>query len=742
MSNPSVTAIISVDDKATPALKEMANLAKMIGAEMAKNLTGHGDGLAQSLNKANAAATEHIGRLTKMRNLYKEIGGLAAGIIGSKAIGMAERAIGEYLPVEKLNRKNNAIMGATPAEQKMLFDQQLKGAKVYGNSVLETAKGQGVFAARNYNPATVGAATDVALVAAKALGIDTAEGARLLETGTFTRGVDFNNPADARRELMNTANREAVANKRAAMDPEDIEMLAKFGFGNATAAGASQSTMWAIGMALKRAGIGGDQAGVFERSVFGKGLGGGPKADAVYASLGIDKGMFYKGGDSSPDALAKAISTSQTNKFGVKLSPEAQKILLDKMEAPESDVMSTKANLVKAVVDAMKEATGKDLNKNELKEVAASAGGQYELARKGFDGEKWFSYMLEHLSPSQAMAMFGTQQGGRFETLQGNKGVYHEYHDEQDKADGFADKMAQARMEGLGAAVDRLKNSIEAASDSVVKANENWLTPLTSGVAKVIGAFTELSDGMKEAIGIGVLTTAGGGIAALGVTAVKTVMSVNALAESAAVASVALQKIAATGSLPGGLPNSAVKEGVKDAEAVAAGAGGGMLSKAPTWLRATVGAGAAMLPWVGLGAAAGAGVYGISQIPDGTGGRFKHGTGRGVSVGHMVTQNDMLAQEPWGYSATFKPRTVPQGDSKWGDIKQTSHVEVAGTVTGSAELHNNMTITIAPSAYFESLVKSAQNIANMSVNGRLGTSMQGPGDNGTKPSQGALTGTQ
>src|SRR5277367_406382 len=99
MSNPSVVATVSVNDQASPALKQLADLAKMIAKEM--DSLGKGDGIAQSYRNATGAAKEHLGVLTKMRTEAAGIAKEFAGAIAaSKLYRGAKDAVKSFLPYQ------------------------------------------------------------------------------------------------------------------------------------------------------------------------------------------------------------------------------------------------------------------------------------------------------------------------------------------------------------------------------------------------------------------------------------------------------------------------------------------------------------------------------------------------------------------------------------------------------------------------------------------------------------------
>jgi hypothetical protein len=458
----------------------------------------------------------------------------------------------------------------------------------------------------------------------------------------------------------------------------------------------------------------------------------------------------YTGGTSlSPEAIDAAL---RQNGRGRGLGAKGIASLRASMDDEEKNVLGDRASFNEAARKALED-SGQTFDKGEIPKIVAHMQRLRDISLQKTNAGALFDNILQNATQQEMIKIFGDKQGGRAGSL--NFPQYQEYLAAQQGSGGYAQKIAEERMQGFAAALGRLETSFDTFGNRMVEANDKWLTPLLSGTAKFIDSVANMSNTTREFI------TAG--------------MAITTLAAAAKAASFALGLIDGVKTLGGAAGAAATAEGGvagTAAKTVAAGGAGAA---------ATSGAGAAVAGLLaGIGLMVG-GVYGISQIPDGTGGRFKGGRGRGVSVGHdywddvdlpqhssiwhtdaginkkMVAQTNAQllarAHEPlfsanlgesdgWGDSAKVKLGAAKEGDARWGSGKTSTAVEVTGSITGSAELHNNMTITIQASQYFESLVKRAENVANMTVSGRLGTSMQGPGDNGTKPSQSPLVGTQ
>ena len=111
MSNPVVTATITADDKASPVLRALRDLAKSVQDTTGKGLPGGRDTFSPSLRTAETLAKEHITTLERLHGLHKMIAGTVTGYIGLKLTEEAKRLLEKYAPYEKDVRAQKKARG-------------------------------------------------------------------------------------------------------------------------------------------------------------------------------------------------------------------------------------------------------------------------------------------------------------------------------------------------------------------------------------------------------------------------------------------------------------------------------------------------------------------------------------------------------------------------------------------------------------------------------------------------------
>lgn len=106
--------------------------------------------------------------------------------------------------------------------------------------------------------------------------------------------------------------------KNGGMNDEDVRQFQKYGGASTTGAGLSDDYAATIAMVLKRAGVRGDEAGVFARAASSKLVAPTKKGRDALAAMGIDFNKF-----TSIDAMnTDGIGIMMRNNFGARLTPE------------------------------------------------------------------------------------------------------------------------------------------------------------------------------------------------------------------------------------------------------------------------------------------------------------------------------------------------------------------------------------------------------------------------------------
>lgn len=493
----------------------------------------------------------------------------------------------------------------------------------------------------------------------------------------------------------------------------------------------------AMGMALRRGGIVGSEAGVFARQFYARMMAPTRKGREITAQYGINLDEHASHGTISGQGLSDKLARS----FGKGLSKQAIAVFDKAIEEHGEDLLSDRGKFAESVVKARR-SDGNKLSETDRKHLVRSANEYFDWTKSGIRGGELLDLFMATNNPMVMQGFLGDKQGARGTALLAERDKYYEAKADQAKANGFAQHVSDDMNKGLAAATDRLAASFDALQNTVVQANEGWLTSAADAASGLITSFNNLDPKIQQAAGIfaGLTSvTAAGGL----------VFSFVSLVSSARRAAAALDVLAAGGIAAGGPAGKAAGKSGKAASALGAL---GFVSRTAGWA-ATAYAGYEYL-WpeikaeaAGTDSAGGGGAANYRRrlaalnsqkvwgdLPSsGRFDRFQPVMLDDVSSRYLRNGGgDGVASKGWQDSVILG--TGVPASRGFGDPGKT---QVEGVVNGAAELHVNINGEMRPTTYLEGIIHRAENVANVSLHGHLGTSMQGPGDNSTKASQSA-----
>lgn len=784
-------AVVGLIDNMSGPLKSLATQAKALAKVIdGGKLDPHGaQAYVAGVGKANVAAKEHLGIVRNIQVAWKSVGGIVAGIAASKMAHAAVHAAKNYAPLESETRYQKSVGDYSAADMEKLDKQRVNAVEKWGMNLLDTTKAQQVFTTRNFSAPITEAATEAAIVLGRAMNTSAEEAGKMLEGTVFGQGIHLKDPDAARRETMRAADMAAIAAKKGAMSPEDIKQLSIYGMAPATAAGLSPEQVFATGMTFKRANIDGTQAGTFMRAAASRLLApttmGRDALTLMLERQGMKYDQFFKDGkDLSPESIDEAMR--QNGKgigLGAKGIASLRKSIDDAIE-DDKDIFGDRAAYGAAVRKALED-SGQKLDPGEMPKMVGHAQRLRDIAREKANLDKLYDLAVKNMTQQEKIKFFGDKQGGRAAMLDPKQ--YQEYKEAQEKSQGFALKIAEERLLGFAAALGRLEAAADQFANRMVQANEGWIASLMNSGSSIMNWTSSLSEGAKQAL------TAAGAVAALGLAAKSAAFFLEMFKGASDVAKAAA---GVTPDVTGAKPPSLLGEKKPFIDLKGAAPHEWRNPTKPSqWVNPTfpekpvgidlskaaapVSKAMRVFEAANVLALAATAYNESREMYDavfGKGSESHRDYGALQSEFAKVKASNRLFGKPPRYGETptvkglnpdslgvrgtegegwqdsaramWKP-TTESGDKKWGDPSKPTEtkeiikdVTVTGTVSGSAEVHTQIAVQIQPSTYFEGLVRRAEAVANMGITGKLGTGMQGGGDNSTRPSGPPPTGGQ
>lgn len=490
-------------------------------------------------------------------------GGATGAYVAYRGKQLAERAIVSAAEFDIGVRAQRAYAGISAEDQNKYLIPQAKriGQDTQFSNLdvvhAQTAVMQGL--PENMPRAQVAKSiVDEAKNYALAMRADMTESAEAIRGFLASTGKDISTPEKAIAEARRASNMSIRMAKLGGMSDEDVQQFWKYGGASGTVAGLSDETKGAMAVGLRRAGVRGDESGVFLRSAAGKLVAPTQKGLAALGSVGIDYSKYSKmPGGLSVDALEGKFKQD----FGKGFTPEIRENLAGILD--DTETINDRGAFTAAVSDAVSglfEKTQKGKMKASDRQTLAKKVGEFhKFSVESVDAEGLLAAILSK-DPTLGVlnAFFTDRQGGRGAMLAKAFGQFQEDRTSlSNTPDDFGKKIADEMMAGLGGAFERLKGSVETFTQSMGEANAKWLTFTFDGIGNAIDAISNMSEPARRvATAMGLAATALGGYGAFKMIAGLTGLGAAgpALLESAAALNVAAARLGATGG--GGLPTA------------------------------------------------------------------------------------------------------------------------------------------------------------------------------------------
>ena len=429
----------------------------------------------------------------------------AAGIVGIAGVHKAEHFAGHalhtYQHFDNERRFGQVVMNLSDEEQKPLVDQAIHMGAISRYNDVKVLHAQRELAARGLNRDQVLGMIPHVKDLGQALDIDIGDAAKQVEAGIFAFKKDISTREAATNSAKQTADVQVSAAKISGMTPEDIQQAYKYGATPARLAHVSEERMLAFAGVLKKATIGGDEAGVAFRALMS--TANAPTAGAKTAMRA--NGMDYNSYQKAPDKLALDPFVKQVaESYGVQLDAKARaglgKIFSNKA------IVGDSSKFTPAVMDFLSDTLGGDDAKSK-KSIAGLANRYRNASMQGVDSNKLIDDLLLKLRDNLAFAnsLFGSKQGGRIATALSDPETFNKMqHLLRDHSAGRAAQVSDARMAGFDGAVLRFQGAVTNLETKLGRAWDNdgkggALTGITDKAGQFVQHLAEMDNAMVRA---------------------------------------------------------------------------------------------------------------------------------------------------------------------------------------------------------------------------------------------------